>query len=124
MSNTFATVIQLQQAAASDSVSTYSPARARAREADMAIIRDYYRDTFGLRCPPVAERDIDRFLDAGITAEVVKICIDEAALAPRPSWAYARAILRRLMNEGVRTAQEYTKRQTDWLVKTGKWDLF
>ena len=99
----------------------YSRACARTREAErdrrleLADIGQYYCDTFGAaKLPPVARRDCEAALDAGIDCEVILIAIDEAAMAPRPSWAYASAILRRLKAEGVQTPEEYASRQARW----------
>lgn len=121
MSDNLASITYINTAA-TQSVSTYSPARARTREAVMAELRTYYQDAFGLRCPPVARADMEWFLDAGIAPDVIRLCIDAATLAPRPSWAYARAILRRLRAEGVRTVDQYNKRQSDWMERTGRFD--
>ena len=72
----------------------------------------YYEQTFGRPLPPVAKSDINNAFDHGVEPETVMICIDAAAVVPRPSWAYARAILYRLVAEGVHTTDEYYKRQT------------
>lgn len=100
--------------------STTTRARARVREEDAAArvweadIAAYYQSTFGAALPPVAKRDIDAAMEAGIEPPVIMICIDEAALAPRPSWAYARAILRKLVSEGCCTEEQYHQRQRAW----------
>lgn len=97
-----------------------STTRARAREDETRAkvwrndIAEYYHSTFGAQLPPIARRDIDAAMEAGIQPEVIMICIDEAALAPRPSWAYARAILRKLVAEGCCTEEQYKQRQRAW----------
>ena len=90
--------------------------RARAREgAELRVWMDdiarYYRDTLGCVMPPMAKRDVDAAIEAGLEPQLVIIALDETALAPRPSWAYARAILRRLLREGVYDEQAYNRRQ-------------
>ena len=75
--------------------------RARTREDDsVRYLCDYFARSFGRVCPPVIERDIGDWLAQGIDGEVVEGAIDEAQLAPRPSWAYVRAIMRRVMLSG------------------------
>lgn len=105
--------------ALSDSVSDYySPARARARE--MAEIERYFCDTFGAaKLPPVAIRQITIALDQGMDYQLIMTAMDEAALAPRPSWAYAAAILRRLCCEGCWTPDAYRKRQEAFFRRRG-----
>lgn len=100
-----------------DTSSTTTRTRARTREGNSLIeqaIRDvgqYYADTFGCRMPPVAEREIRAAMEQGMETEVFFSALDEAAGAPRPSWAYARAILRRCLAEGVKTAHDWDMRQ-------------
>lgn len=101
-----------EQEASTSSTTT----RARAREgAELRVWMDdiarYYRDTLGCVMPPMAKRDVDAAIEAGLEPQLVIIALDETALAPRPSWAYARAILRRLLREGVYDEQAYNRRQ-------------
>ena len=77
----------------------------------MDDIARYYRDTLGCVMPPMAKRDVAAAIEAGLEPQLVIIALDETALAPRPSWAYARAILRRLLREGVYDEQAYNRRQ-------------
>ncbi len=93
--------------------------RARAREgAELRVWMDdiarYYRDTLGCVMPPMAKRDVEAAIEAGLEPQLVIIALDETALAPRPSWAYARAILRRLLREGVYDEQAYNRRQAQF----------
>lgn len=91
--------------------STTTRVRARAR----AEIEQYYCDTFGApKAPPVAIREIDFALEHGLDPALIMTAMDEAAMAPRPSWAYARAIIRRLLGEGVLTPEAYAQRQARW----------
>ena len=104
----------------SESVTESLTTRVRARAREMAEIADYYCATFGAPAmPPVAGRQITGALDQGMDYALIFTAIDEAALAPRPSWAYAAAILRRLIAEGVRTPEDYEKRQAAWRKKRG-----
>ena len=98
------------------SSSTTTRACAHARESvEMRVWMDdiarYYRETLGCVMPPMAKRDATAAIEAGLEPQLVIIALDETALAPRPSWAYARAILRRLLREGVYDEQAYNRRQ-------------
>ena len=108
----------------SQSVTDYSRARAYAREANEIFVEevaDYYCETFGAPVmPPVAKRQCILALEQGLDASLVYTAIDEAALAPRPSWAYAAAILRRLCAEGCFTAAAYEERQERWARRRGR----
>lgn len=108
----------------SNSVSDYySHARARTRETEE--LADYFCDTFGaMRMPPVAQRAIEYALDQGMDASLIYNAMDEAALAPRPSWAYAAAILRRLIAEGCFTPEAYEARQAAFRKRRGYADPF
>lgn len=96
--------------------STTTRACAHARESvEMRVWMDdiarYYRETLGCVMPPMAKRDVTAAIEAGLEPQLVMTALDETALAPRPSWAYARAILRRLLREGVYDEQAYAQRQ-------------
>lgn len=93
------------------SSTTRTRARAHAREE----VEQYYCDTFGAPImPPVAVRMIDYALERGMNPDVIMTAMDEAAQAPRPSWAYARAIIQRLLAEGVLTPEAYGRRQAQF----------
>ena len=75
----------------------------------------YYREVFGTAaCPPVAQREISYFLGRGMTEDVICEAMDEASLAPRPSWRYARAVLDRCLSEGVKDIDAYYERRVRW----------
>lgn len=99
-----------------NSVTDYSQARARAREENEDFVRndvaDYYCQAFGVGImPPVAKAACLRALDAGMDQSLIYLAIDEASVAPRPSWNYAAAILRRLLQENCLTGEQYIERQ-------------
>lgn len=116
----------------SNSVTTRGRARVRAYaredgaielhhlDGDLDQLAAYYRDTFGSYCPACARRDFADSLAQGVTPEVIMICLDEAAAAPRPSWAYARAILRRCRLNRVYTAEEYKQEQMAFYARGGR----
>lgn len=109
----------------SQSVTNYSRARARAREAYAEFVdedlAEYYCSAFGTPImPPVAKSLCMRALDAGMEQSLLYVAIDEASIAPRPSWNYAAAILRRLLEEKCLTGEEYIERQERWARRRGR----
>ena len=70
---------------------------------------DYWESIIGPTHPYMAI-DIDRWHAAGLPASVIMCAMDSTCTAPRPSWAYLRAIINCLMAEGVRTVQQYQAR--------------
>ena len=60
---------------------------------------DYWSRSTGLRCSPAIEEELIDLLTQGVTYPDVIYAIDQTTMAPRPSWAYCRAILRRLANQ-------------------------
>lgn len=90
-------------------------ARARtsvyARE-ELADLADYYCATYDRqRMPPAVQRDMCAALDAGMEPEVIKLAMDDAARADRPSWSYALAIIKRCLAEGCRTTADWERRK-------------
>ena len=91
--------------------------RAYAREETEADIQAYrikylckhFEESFDRKCPPVVAKEIGDALNLGMDADLLESIIDETQLAPRPSWAYARAILRRCFREQVYTAEDFMR---------------
>lgn len=102
----------------SESLTTGARARVRVREETEEIIDGYsayYCETFGtLTCPPVAKQRMRMCLSSGMDPYLIQTAMDEAAMAPRPSWAYANAILMRLLQEDCLTLEAYEQRQIRW----------
>lgn len=89
--------------------------REEEREEHLEQIAGYYCETFGAAAmPPIAKRQCLIAMNQGLDPMLIYTAIDEAALAPRPSWAYAAAILRRLAQEGCLTTDAYLERQERW----------
>jgi len=110
---------QLSQSLSSST--TGARACARTRESAVEEIAQYYCDTFGApKAPPVVIRECEFALEQGMSWQLILITMDEAALAPRPSWAYARAIIRRLLGEGVLTPDAYAQRQARWQARRSR----
>lgn len=78
------------------------------------MVENYYQECFGFRCPPRAEREIITWIRDGVDAEMIMEAMDEATMAPRPSWLYARAIVNRCIAEGVKTIGDYYDRSIKW----------
>ncbi len=60
---------------------------------------------------PYMVHDVTRWVSQGIQDACIMAAMDSTCIAPRPSWAYLRAIMRALSVEGVRTAPQYHARQ-------------
>lgn len=116
-----------ERAAAGSSSSTTARAGARAYtrtreseqqqaariERDVDDLARYYCQALGAqRCPPMAMREMEGALLDGMDVAVIYRALDEASMAPRPSWAYARAILNRCFAEGALTLDAYELRQS------------
>lgn len=83
-------------------------------EFGMQWLASYYRHCFERRMPPAAECEVSDLLQAGVERELIEAAIDEAMAAPRPSWAYARAVLARCCRQGIKTLADF-KRDKGWL---------
>lgn len=102
--------------------SVVSTTRVRAREDETEReqryaqqIADYYAEAIGRGfAPPAVRRAIQTLLRDGFEDAVLLAVIDEASMAPTPSWAYAQAIIRRLKAEGCKTADQWEARQRKW----------
>ena len=91
-------------------------ARACAREAAGGMPRELlelYEDVFCRHMPGIVAMEIMTMMAAGAGADLVAEIIRYTAGAPRPSWAYARAVLRRQMAMGTRTAEDFAAREAE-----------
>lgn len=83
----------------------------RARE-ELADLADYYCATYDRRrMPPAVQRDMQDALAQGMEPEVIKLAMDDAARADRPTWGYALAIIRRCLADGCRTTADWDRRK-------------
>ena len=94
--------------------STGTGARARTREAALLHGQyvdccEYYTESFRRAIPHVVQREIAERIRDGMSADVIRLAMDETQTAPRPSWAYCRAILRRCDLEGIRTLKDWNE---------------
>lgn len=91
------------------------PKRVPVDEKELRRCVEYAAEELDLKSvPKVVIADIRSALSQGMEEEVINEVIDEAASAPRPSWAYARAILRNLEWEQVLDINQYQRRQMEW----------
>ena len=93
--------------------STAAPREDELEEA-LDMLADAYADTFDRRPPRLVTDEMEAMLGQGMEPVVIMWALDEAAAAPRPSWAYARAVLAACAREGVRTAEDWRARQDRW----------
>lgn len=89
---------------------------ARARSIEASVLRGWYNDACGYyvdsfrRAPgPGVRREIAEAIRTGMTAECLMAIMDEAQGAPRPSWAYCLAILRRCQGAGIKTLEDWQR---------------
>lgn len=67
----------------------------------------YYAESFRRSITPVIQRQIAELIKGGMSGEVIRMAIDETQMAPRPSWAYCAAILRRCERDGINTLADW-----------------
>lgn len=79
----------------------------RARAYAWEKVKDAYQDVLGRPMPRFVEREITGLLHAGVELDMVLAVIEYTACAPRPSWAYARTVLIRNEERGIRTASDF-----------------
>lgn len=61
-----------------------------------------YQDAIGTRPVQAIIKEVKENLDDNaVTIKQIKYALQQTAYAPRPSWAYARAVIRRLRYEGL-----------------------
>ena len=79
------------------------------------ITIDQYARRLGLAAMrPNIKAMVQRYLDAGMEVEVVMHALEDTSLAPRPSWRYCLAILRRCVAESAVTEDAWQRRQMDY----------
>ena len=98
----------------STSTSTSSSTGARARSIEANVLHgwyldccEYYADSFRREPAPAIRREIAQTIKDGMTGECLQAIIDETMTAPRPSWAYCRAIINRAKLDGIKTLDDW-----------------
>lgn len=87
----------------SSSSSTIACARAREAEINVQVedLKDLYRRAIGQPMSAICEASLRRSLEGGEPYIYYHYALEETAYAPRPSWRYTLAIVRRLAAQGV-----------------------
>lgn len=87
----------------SSSSTTRAHARTRETEINVAIagLRELYQDAIGQPMSDICERALRRDLEKGVPYLYFHYALEETAFAPRPSWRYTLAIVRRLLLQEV-----------------------
>lgn len=94
--------------------SSSSGTGARARSIEASVLHgwyieccEYYAECFRRAPAPGIRKDIAFAIKNGMTGECLKAIMDETQTAPRPSWAYCMAILRRCEGSGIKTLEDW-----------------
>ena len=90
-----------------DGISPKQDNNARAQDPGWLAIEGAYYATFGRAIAPVIRAQMLSMVEQGAALDLIAAVIEYSASAPRPSWAYARTVLRRQMDMGTRTAAEF-----------------
>lgn len=68
-----------------------------------------YEDSIGRPMPRVVEREIAEMMEHGISSGLIVAVLEYTAAAPRPSWAYARAVILRNYAKGVNDEESFNE---------------
>lgn len=79
-------------------------ARVRACAREMLMIDEAYEDVLGRKMPRFVENEIQGMIADGVDPRMIRDVLEYTACAPRPSWAYARAVIYRSHEKGISTA--------------------
>lgn len=91
--------------------------RVRAREQippEMAEICEMYQDVFDRPMARYYQKQALEYLASGIQADMICAVIAYTGGAPRPSWAYASAVIERQAAQGARTAADFRGNVSSW----------
>lgn len=68
-----------------------------------------YEDSIGRPMPRVVDREISEMMGRGISSGLIAAVLEYTAAAPRPSWAYARAVILRNYAKGINDEEEFNE---------------
>ena len=77
---------------------------AQAAYTQVAVHGDFgqtYLDSIGRPMPGVVRREIQEMQQRGVSSSLIHAVLEYTAAAPRPSWAYARAVILRNYAKGI-----------------------
>lgn len=75
---------------------------ARACKERLADIGEVYYEVFGRAMPRFVTAEVESMIARGLSVGMIKSVLEYTACAPRPSWAYARAVLYRNEERGIK----------------------
>ncbi len=84
-------------------------ARAREGDAALAMLAEVYADVLGRPMPRFVAAELAERMQAGAQPDMLAAVLEYTGGAPRPSWAYARAVIDRQMGQGVLTASAFRR---------------
>lgn len=82
---------------------------AREDSPEWLAIEGAYYATIGYSMTQAIRNQIAALMEQGAAPDLIAAVLEYTAEAPRPSWAYARAVLRRQMDTGTRTAEDFAQ---------------
>lgn len=81
---------------------------------DVQMVGEMYLDTLGRQMPRYIAMDVQGMIDAGIGADMICAVLAYTTGAPRPSWAYARAVIEKQAAMGAKTAEQFHENVGKW----------
>lgn len=85
--------------------------RVREEMDGMKELYDLYMDAFQRdRVAAIVRREMAQAIEAGADPSLIVYAIELSEIAPTPSWAYARAVIRKCMSDGCRTYEDCAER--------------
>lgn len=89
----------------------------RAREdisLGVQMVSEMYFDTLGREMPRFVGQEVQSMIDAGIEPDMICAVLAYTTGAPRPSWAYARAVIEKQAQMGAKTAAQFHENIGKW----------
>lgn len=83
----------------------------------LSEIGEMYHDVLGRPLPRFVANEVQAMLDGGIQADMICAVLAYTGGAPRPSWAYARAVIQKQAAMGARTAADFNGNVAQWREK-------
>ena len=108
--------VQLEcKPASGDNNYYYTRVRARGNtNLGMEMVIEMYQDTLGRPMPRYTQMEVQQLMESGVQPDMVCAVLAYTAGAPRPSWAYARAVLDKQVAMGARTAADFQGNVSSW----------
>lgn len=78
-----------------------------ARAHAWASMLEAYEDVMARPMPRFVQNEVEGMIKHGVGLDMIKAVIEYTACAPRPSWAYARTVIIRNEERGIRTATDF-----------------